>query len=162
MPRLTPGTYEVEVTDAFTTESQSGTLGIAFAFKDDQGNTIDHVIWITTKTSERALETLDTLGFGQEQLDGVESLDRIKEFTRGNRVSIVVEDEEYKGTVTAKVKWINKVGGRKVAGVQTKAALFALLKGQPVPVVSAPRTQAVPRQTEIPPNTPISDDDVPF
>lgn len=130
--------------------------------------TIDHIIWVTPKSSERALDTLDTLGFGQEQLSEVENLDRIKEFTLGNRVSIVVEDETYQGTTTAKVKWINKAGAKKVSTIQTKAALFALLKGQAPPLVSGPRsTTPKPIQTSLtsepPPNNDlISDSDVPF
>lgn len=167
MPRLTPGTYTVTVQRAFLTESSKGTLGIAFNFTCPDG-TIDHVIWVTPASSERALETLDALGFGQEQLSEVENLDRIEEFTKGNECSIMVEDEEYNGNVTAKVKWINKVGARKISNPLGKAALFALLKGQTPPprTVSGPRTQTASRATqaatEPPPNTPFDDTNVPF
>ncbi len=161
MARLEAGTYEVEVTDAYTTQSSKGTLGIFFALRSDSGHTTDKTVWVTPGSYDRAIQDLETLGFGQDQIDSVESLDKIKEVTKGNRVSVVIEDETYNGNTSPKVKYVNAVGAKKATGVQTKAALFALLKGQPAPMVSAPRTQAV-RPSQPPPVAWDPNEDAPF
>lgn len=160
MPRLEAGVFEVEVTDAYTTQSSKGTLGIFFALKSDSGGTTDKTVWVTPGSYDRAIQDLETFGFGQDQIESVESLDKIKEVTKGNRVSVVIEDEEYNGKTNPKVKYVNAVGAKKATGIQTKAALFALLKGQPAPLVSAPRTQA--RTTNEPPPNNWGGDDAPF
>ena len=158
--RLTPGKYHVTVKKAFATESQGGTPGITFLFECESGE-IDCTRWVTEKTRDRVITDLETLGFSFEMLGEQENLDRIDDYVRGNECEIVVADEEYKGVVEAKVKWINAIGGK--ATVNTKTAIWAALTGKtPVPrddgLVSRPRKV----EPNIPPSAPISDDDIPY
>lgn len=163
--RLTPGKYHVRVVKAFATEAQSGTPGITFMFECESGE-IDCTRWITDKTRDYVIKDLDTLGFSFDMLGDQENLDRIDDIVRGNEVEIVVADEEYRGTVEAKVKWINAVGSR--GGGNTKASVWEALTGKTPAVsavarkdglVSGPRSVPVASQQ---PFAPVSDQDVPY
>lgn len=167
MPRLTAGTYHVQVKSANMTESQKGTMGITFHFECESGD-IDCTRWVTPGTSEYVIKDLDTLGFGRELIDKVENLDRIDEITRGNECQIVVEDEEYKGNVTAKVKWINPIsftGGNAAGKIHSILVGNSITGGAPAPrsapVVPAPRATTSEPAPFAPTN--IHDiEDVPF
>src|ERR1019366_4774922 len=139
--KLDVGKHEVEVTGASMVEANSGTIGICFYFKNEDGD-IDCTRWVTEKTYEYVTKDLETMGFARELIGDIANLDRIGEFIKGNRVQIVVEDDTYNGKTEAKVKWINAAGssgGGKGIDVASKKRLAALLSGKPAGLVSAPR-----------------------
>lgn len=156
---LPEGKYEVEVVDAYMTESQSGTPGLVFRFENLEGHQ-ECTRWITPATTEYVIKDLETMGFPRAKLSDMENLDKLKEFVKGNSVRIVVEDEEYQGDYKPKVKWINKTGAMKKESPELRANIFSILNGKAPALASAPRNRPAP-QSEIPPNTPF-DEDVPF
>lgn len=137
--RLGTGKHIVEATGAALTESQSGTPGITFYFKNDDGD-MECTRWVTEKTYEYVTKDLETLGFDRSLIADVANLDRIGEVIKGNQVEIICEEEEYRGKYEVKVKWINAIGGGKTAGGTTKTRLAALLSGKPAGLVSGPRS----------------------
>lgn len=159
MPRLEAGKHEVTVRDAYMSESSKGTMGITFLFENDEGD-IDCTRWVTPATSERVLTDLETLGFSRDRFNDIANLEKLADITRGARCSITVEDEEYAGNITPKVKWINPVGPPKANTKEAMQRVFSILTGNTITggLVSAPRR---PQNTP-PPSAPISDDDVPF
>jgi hypothetical protein len=158
MPRLTEEKkYNVEVTNAYLTESKNkGTIGVALEFKCEEG-TIDHVLWATPNTIDRTWETLELLGFTKKHAEDMDNLDKLAEITRGATCSITTErDEEY----GLKVKWVNPVGAMRSRNPNTKKSLHALLNGNSITgLMSAPRSAQ--RPAEPPPNNPTPTD-VPF
>lgn len=153
---LTPGKYRVKAIDAFMTESQKGTVGLCWSFMCESGR-IECTRWVTENTTEYVKKDMVTLGFPEDKLDDIGELENLKKYTCGNEVEIVVEDEEYQGSVTAKVKWINKIGSRPSGGPGVRDRLHALLSGRPAPLVSQPR-----QQSQMEPFAPVADDDVPY
>lgn len=174
---LPEGKYEVEVVDAYMTESQSGTPGLVFRFENLEGHQ-ECIRYITPNTTDRVIEDLETMGFPRAKLSDMANLDKLKDFIKGNSVRIVVKNEEYLGKQVAKVAWINKPGAMRKESPDIRASIFALLNGKAPALASAPRSVPVspppfrnvndpppPRyapQSEIPPNTPFSDEDTPF
>lgn len=152
MPRIQASEQgqRVTVIDAFITETAKGTLGIYFLFQDDNGDNIGATRWVTPAAVERTIQDCETLGFSRTLMADMANLDKISDFVRGRACSIVVEEKEYKGTLTPTVKWINPVGGgKRVTDSDAKSRMFALLNGQ------------VPSGGPAP-HAPVSDDDVPF
>ena len=156
MPRLQAGKHHVQVIGASLTESKTkGTMGIHFEFENDHGH-IDCDRWVTPNTVDRVMADLETLGYSKEYFEDPANLDRIQEITLGNEVEIVVEDEEYNGNWTPKVKWINAPRRNQVATPGMRDRLHAMLTGKLVPLASAPR------RNEPQPSPPLTDSDVPF
>lgn len=155
---LGEGKYEVEVVDAYMTESKNGTPGLVFRFENLEGHQ-ESIRWITPATTDYVIKDLETMGFPRAKLSDMANLDKLKDFVKGNSVKIVVEDEEYEGNVTPKVKWINPPGAMKKDSPDLKANIFALLNGKAPALMSAPRSKPPQtQQSEPPPNAPISDD----
>lgn len=165
MPRLTTGKHNVEVLRASFTEAQSGTAGIYLEFGNEEGD-IDHTLWITPKTRDRAIETLGILGVDSAAIDDFGAICRIEDLIRGNWVSVVCEEEEYRGKWQVKVKWINPV--RAEASADLKSRIYGALSGKRAPVngPAAPppaKRPPLPPASEPPPNYPFDDsDNVPF
>ena len=156
---LPEGKYEVEVVDAYMTESKNGTPGLVFRFENLQGHQ-EVIRYVTPATTDFVIKDLETMGFPRAKLSDMANLDKLKEFVKGNSVRIVVEDEEYEGNVTPKVKWINPPGAMKKETPQLKQNIFAVLNGKAPALTSAPRSRAA--ASEPPPNTPMDIEDVPF
>lgn len=155
MPRLQAGKHHVHVISASFTESTKGTMGIKFEFENDDGQ-IDCTRWVTPNTVDRVTKDLETLGYASVLFEDASNLDRIQEITLGNECEIVVDDEEYNGNWTPKVKWINSPSKNGSASVGMRDKLHMLLTRKPVPagLVSGPiGTQPTP---------PLTDDDLPF
>lgn len=155
---LGEGKYEVEVVDAYMTESKNGTPGLVFRFENLQGHQ-ESIRWITPATTDYVIKDLETMGFPRAKLSDMANLDKLKEFVKGNSVKITVEDEEYEGNITPKVKWINPLGAMKRDSPDLKANIFALLNGKAPALMSAPRSRAA--ASEPPPNA-MEPDDCPF
>jgi hypothetical protein len=150
------------------------------------GQRISWMGFFTDSTEERTLKALRVCGF-----DG-DDLDKFADQRPSNEVQIVVEHEEYKGVVRAKVAWINDPsfgGGMKMAnalsgselrkfGAQFKSKLKSLPAVKTVEAKREPPSAAPPgdewsgNDSPDPPPTdpgfggratpPGSDDDIPF
>ena len=112
-----------------------GTPGCAVMFEvtkgEHAGATVSWAGWFTDKTAERAIESLEHMGWRGDdpQTATVEDLP--------NEVEIVVEvetwtNDEGRAIETSKVQWVNKVGaGVKLAamGAGDSAAFASKMKG---------------------------------
>ncbi len=159
MSLLPEGKHDVDLVDVYMTESQGGTPGIVFKFRNTEGHQ-ECTRWLTPKTTDRVIEDLETLGFPRAKLSDMANLERLMDFIGGASVRIVVEDEEYNGVETPKVKWINKQGAMKKESPQLKQTIFDLLNGKAPALMSAPRSK--PATSEPPPNTPFTEDQESF
>jgi len=126
----------------------------------EHGQEIDWIAYVTDKTEERVAVDMRTLGFQGNDLEVLH--DRNEEEVAQllpNVVSIVVEEEEWKGEVRTRVRWINpekkEVGSSLFAGMK---AAFAQLD-QKSGGGKKPTAGAIPRPAP-PPS--VQDDDIPF
>lgn len=162
---VTAGTYRaraiasgVGVSNTKSTPFVRVTLALVGAH---EGQEIDWIAYVTDKTQERVAEDLRTLGYKGN--DPEELHDRGPEDVAKllpNTVSIVVEEEEWKGEVRTRVRWINpekkEAGGSSLfAGMK---AAFAQLD-QKSGGGKKPTAGAIPRPAP-PPS--VQDDDIPF
>jgi hypothetical protein len=121
------GRYAAEVIAARVTQSGKGTGGIALEFHTEGGD-IDEVLWVTPKTRERVIETMETLGVSRQQLDDKATLERLSSLVVGARCEIVVELEMYNGEAKMRVKWINPLAPE--AADDTVGRLHEILTGK--------------------------------
>ncbi len=156
MAKLQAGKHNVSVMGAGITLSKSGTIGITFRFRSDDGE-IDCTRWVTDRTRQYVLRDLETLGFTAEMLEDAANLDRIGEITFGNECEIVVEDEEYNGNWVPKVKWINALNGGGRANPDTTAKIQSILLGRAVSAAPKPAAQSKEHS-----KSEIDSSDIPF
>jgi hypothetical protein len=156
-----PGTFNAtlvfpqDLTAMFTT-SKNGSDGLLLDLLTDDGDTIQHTVWLTSKTYDKAIETLDKVfGFNGD----FKALANGQPFPR-TRCSIVVELEDYttnSGKVihTPKVKWLNlpigSTGTSDVGGFLQRVA--RLSGGDPAPGS---------RHVGINEAAPLEDENIPF
>jgi len=112
------GIYTAKATGSFDFGTSSGgTEQVAVEVEILEGNEAGHFMtwfgFFTEKTSERTVESLRLLGWQGDDITKLEGLG-------SRRVSIVVEHEEYQGKVSAKIQWVNRLGG---LGVKLKAPM---------------------------------------
>lgn len=111
--------YKATVHSACLTESVTkGTPGITIIFDTDDGS-IEHTIYLTPKTVERASKDLVTLGADKSQLRAWTYLENIGMVIQGHECDITTISETYKGESRVRVQWINeprKAGGGNLAG----------------------------------------------
>ena len=75
------------------------------------GWSISAFCFLHDKSWERSIESFRHMGWTGDEID---ELPALCEAGQLGEVEIVVDHEEYQGTVSAKVKWINKPGGGAV------------------------------------------------
>ena len=140
---------------------------------EDAGQRITWFGYFSEKTEGRTLESLRTLGWQGDDLDDLS--------TATGDCMFVVEQEEWEGKVSAKVKWINKAGGLALSAPMdaNQARSFAeRMKGKAIasrmaaqgsgtaPAPAKPRPASAQRQAppkrDQHPNAPGADDDIPF
>lgn len=105
--------YTATVMSAELIESVlKGTPGIQITFQTADGD-IDHTIWLTPKTVERARKDLIKLGATDEGLStgGWEYLENIGEVLRAHQCRITTHEETYNEKTRVKVQWINSLDG---------------------------------------------------
>lgn len=105
------GKYDVVVSFAGLTETKAGTVGIALTFECHEGE-LDHTLWLTPNTGDNVRKNILTLGVEPSKLADPETLRTIGKLLLGAKCSITTAEEEYKGTKSIKVKWINPRNGR--------------------------------------------------
>jgi hypothetical protein len=128
------------------------------------GWTISAFCYLHDKSWERSIEGFRHMGWTGDDLD---ELPNLCDQGQLGEVEIVVDHEEWEGEWSAKVKWINKVGGgvklkKPMDGTQLKS-FAAQMRGKirTVPVTGGkPRGNGSQGPT---PNAPaVADEDVPF
>jgi hypothetical protein len=129
----------------------------------------NHITWFgyfTEKTFDRTIESLRICGWEGNDLSDLQGLDK-------NEVELVIEDEEYKGNLIAKVKWVNRPGGLALKAPLTgdKAKSFAAAMRDRIKALDAAGgfKAKAPRPSGPPPPVgsnggppPLTDDDIPF
>jgi hypothetical protein len=104
-----PGRYTVIAEQAVVSEAGSGALQLALNCKIDEQTGIIAYLYFVSKNGEILTKTIDRLkevfGWDGQDFFWFEDTD-----ISGIQFDITVENEEYNGKVSPKVKWINKVG----------------------------------------------------
>src|SRR6185436_7953269 len=145
------GKYRARATDAKLGVAQTGsdTVAVAFELLDHPGNHITWYGYFTEKTVERTMEALRYCGWTGDDVSDLAGID-------ANEVELVIEHEEdQKGTMRARVKWVNRPGSSK-AQLKTemndsqKRSFAAKMKGY-----------ALASKAKIPPKA-DENDDLPF
>src|SRR5688500_1276083 len=107
------GTYTAKGVEAKLGFTAAGKEQVAVRLRLSSGEGITYFGYFTEKTTERTLESLRHLGWAGEDLFDLSGIDQ-------NEVEIVVEHEEYETDsgelkTSAKVRWINAIGGGGIA-----------------------------------------------
>lgn len=162
---ISPGTYRARAISSGVGVSNTKStpyVRVTFALLGaHEGQEIDWIVYITDKTQERAAEDFRTLGYKGNDLEELHERgpEEVAQFLP-NTVSIVVEQEEWKGEVRARVRWINPE--------KKEASSTSLFAGMKVAFAQAdqkngsgkkPAGGAIPRPAPAPAP---QDDDVPF
>lgn len=133
-------------------------IGVRFALLDRPG---EHITWygfFTSAAKHITIAALRVAGFIGADLSDLSSLSR----PDAPEVLLVVENEEYDGTVRPKVKWVNPVGGLamkdQITG-QAAAAFAARMKGE---FAAYDAAAPGPRQRTADPSPPAAEPDLPF
>jgi hypothetical protein len=119
---VNPGTYQATVEEATVGESKNGAAQIAIRLSTDAGN-ITSYQYIVKRDGEINMRTVENL---MEVFGWDGKIDSLHSWI-GKPCSIVVEDEEYNGRVSARVKWLNKPGGSAAASSVDTTSLQAKL-----------------------------------
>lgn len=101
------GTYRAIAVQWEMGETSTGKEQIAIRFKilgDEDGRHITYFGFFTEKTAKRTMESMRICGWQNDDFVDVIGLD-------SNEVELVIAPEEYNGTWTSKVKWVNRPGG---------------------------------------------------
>lgn len=113
MPSITPGKYQgrAVVEDVGFGYTAKGTEQIAIPFEITQGEcTGQRYTWFGTFSdagTEWVVKTLRACGWIGDDLSDLGMLQK--------EVQLVFAEEEYEGKVSLKLKWVNSLGGGKVA-----------------------------------------------
>ena len=169
----TPGNYPARAVDAVWSESKDGTPVINIDF-EIQNDTRDHIVWrgsfVSDASTDRSIAGMRAAGFLGVDMADLASLKR----ENTPQVQLVVDWNEYNGSRTLQVKFINTggaLGGAKAyeMPVDKQKAFAASMKAKLASFGSTPRPRpaAVPRQTMAATGTDggapyDGDDDIPF
>lgn len=127
---MNPGTYTATVIRHEFRESQRGTpsLWVLFRAATEAGEEeIGTNIWLTKGAMTMARKSLKAMGFDVDK-ESVQILDENPVHLCGKQVRIECEEEEYKGQVSIKVKWINPLSAGKPRWGQLDKALRSAKK----------------------------------
>ena len=106
-PSIQPGTYRSRAKSArLATTQAKGTDFIAVTFPiGDEGGTLEWAGWLTENAMEFTIAALKRCGW-----HGDDIRQTMRDGLDANEVDLVVEWEEYKGEVRAKIAFINAPG----------------------------------------------------
>lgn len=118
MSEIANGVYRARAVSGGLGETSTGKEQVAIECElmDSEGVVGPHITWFgyfTEKTTESTLRALRTFGWVGDDLANLTGIET-------NEVSLVIENEEYEGRVTPKVRWVNAPGG---GGIGLKAPL---------------------------------------
>lgn len=101
---------------------------LAILSEGHEGETVTWFGYFSDAATDRTLESLRHLGWQGDDLFDLTGID-------GNEVSIVLEEDDYNGKTSIKVKWINEIRGLTLKAPMTDAqakAFSARMKGAAV------------------------------
>jgi hypothetical protein len=105
---IADGVYRARAIQGALGQASTGSDQVAVEFEIlTEGLEGQHITWFgyfTDATWERTVEALRTCGWQGDDLSDLTGLG-------ASEVDLVIEQEEYNGKYSAKVKWINKPGG---------------------------------------------------
>jgi len=124
------------------------TEAIVIIHKTDEGP-IETPLFVSSAALDRTEEALLTMGLTRKELDDPQTFQDIDAIltAKGVQYQIVVEDEEYKGKVERRVKWINPLVRNDRKAAVTVATMFRNRRGYsegstPAPPTTAPAAKA--------------------
>lgn len=148
------GTYRARAVEGALGETSTGKEQVAVVFELlDVQQRITWYGYFSDKTLESTFKALRTAGWRGQDLSDLSDLSR----EDAPEVNLVVEHEaDQKGTVRARVRWVNSTGGvglkaalapdkAKAFAARMKGALAAFDKGTGAPAVPAVRPKASTR-----------------
>lgn len=150
------GKHRVKVKGAAVVPSIRNTLQAKIEFANEIG-TISWFCTLSDKGKDYLAKQLITLGF---QGNDFEDLNKPNMF-RDKEVEIVIGQEEYKGKIYTKVKYINEIGGKKFEAIKPEVvkslgSLKGALdnarkeKGELAGLPNLAPQSAIPKDEEIP------------
>ena len=107
---IQPGTYRAHATKAEFGETKKGDPQVAVSFRiieeecEASGAEITWYGYFSEKTKQRTLESLVHAGWDGDDIDELAGLGTTE-------VSLVITHDEWNGKVSAKVNWVNAIGG---------------------------------------------------
>lgn len=110
---IQPGTYKALLVDWGMEKSpEKGTLAVALVFRLATAAGSSDMTWrgyLTEKTTDRTLDTLDMLGFKGSSFDDLieGSMGKSRPLNTSKVVECVVTHQEYNGKTYARIDWIN-------------------------------------------------------
>ena len=151
---INAGTYRAHATKAELGFTKKGDPQVAVTFRLLDDEVADQELtwygYFTEKTKTRTLESLVHAGWDGEDPDELAGLGTTE-------VSLVVAHEEYNGRVSARIQWVNAIGGavlQKPMAESDKKAFAKSLKGDladlrkrmklDAPKPASPRTRSTP------------------
>ncbi len=136
--------------DLGITESNKEYVNIRFELTGDEKGGINWRGWLTDKALEYTVKSLRILGWRGNDLSSDDGI-------IGTEVSLVIEHEEYKGKVSAKVKYINEAGGGGKKLDKAKAKALGAVMATRIAGLAQRENGAPPDGPDVPPHT---DDDI--
>lgn len=135
---IAPGTYKARAVSAAMEKSgEKGSDQVHVNFRLESGEELDWFGYFTEKTESRTLESLVLCGWNGEDFITFAGI-------TANDVNVVIEHEEYKGKMRARIAWVNDpnrtVGGKPMEAnevasfadrMRAKVAALKASKGQP-------------------------------
>lgn len=163
---LANGTYRAKATQGALglTKTGSEQVGVLFRLVGEgvEGKYITWYGYFTEKTIDRTIESLRICGWAGNDLEDLSGID-------ANEVELVVENEEWEGNWSPKVRWVNRAGGfamaaplqatqAKAFAAKMKGAILAYDKkaGAPAPKTNGQKPAPKPSASPEPP--PIATD----
>lgn len=107
------GTHDVQVVDHYLAEIGSKkTPALIVTFEDERGARIQWSGWLSEKAINGTFDVLETALGWDAAADNhqITALHADQPKLAGREATIVVEEEEYEGTVRLKVRWVNPRG----------------------------------------------------
>lgn len=111
---------------------------ISIVHKTDEGP-IEGLLYVTSGAIDRTEESLLTMGLTRAELDDPQTFQDIDAVLtgKGTQYQIVVEEEEYKGKVSLKVKWVNPLVYHDRRAAATVATMFRNRRGNAYPTAQS-------------------------
>lgn len=143
-----------------TSSKNTKTEEMLVKFSLEDGSYVYWDGWLTGRAWQRTVEALKACGWDGVSIEEMEGMGT-------KEVELVLEEEEYEGTVRTKVKWVNAIGGgqmrvaRPMEGDERRRFL-AKMQARLGHTGPAKKASAPPQQRKQAPSKPPADDDIPF
>lgn len=120
---LAPGEYTAEVMSTQLTTTETGTPFIIIRFSTAKGE-MDGWFCLNEASLPYTIEKLDNIGWTGDEIGELDQTDILV----GKRCFIVVGEEEYKGKIRPRVKFVNKFHERRPVDTEQAGDVNGYLK----------------------------------